>query len=237
MTENVKIQINKIDIPFQIIQNYSKLEPSYSTLKEWKQRSEEDLWEELVLCILSSNLNYETAASAFVHLQKNRFLDYQYLLKDDSFQDIANELCKSIFLPKKKDGSLRKYRFPNVRANNIVKAARVIYHENRGINYLLNSFNSEYEAREFFSRQIPGIGFKEASHFLRNIKYSSSLAIIDTHIINFLEERDIPNNFVGKSLNVQKYLLYEKIMKEISSYYDYKLPIFDLAIWQYMRAR
>lgn len=237
MNENLKIQIKEIDIPYQIIQNYSKLEKSYFTLKEWEQRSEVDLWEELVLCILSSNINYETAASAFVHLQKNQFLDYRYIQEDDSFQNIANELCKSIFLPRKKDGSLRKYRFPNVRAKNIVKAAHVIYHENRGISYLLTSFNSEFEAREFFCNQIPGIGFKEASHYLRNIKYSNSLAIIDTHIINFLEERINSTDFVGKSLNVQKYLLYEKIMKEISNYHEYKLPIFDLAIWQYMRAR
>ena len=237
MDKRVKMQISEIDIPDQIIQNYSKLEPSYFNLKEWNQRTEENLWDELVLCILSSNLNYETAFSAFLHLQKNRFLEYRNTLKDDSYQNIAYELCKPIFLPIKKDGSFRKYRFPNVRANNIVNAAKVIYQETEGIHALLNSFNSGYEARDFFSRRIPGIGFKEASHFLRNIKYSSSLAIIDVHIINFLEERKIPNDFIGKSLNVQKYLLYEKIMKEISSYYDYKLPIFDLAIWQYMRAR
>ena len=75
MENRVKIAIPEIDIPDQIIQNYSKLEPSYSTLRDWNQRTEKNLWEELVLCILSSNLNYETALSAFLHLQKNRFLD------------------------------------------------------------------------------------------------------------------------------------------------------------------
>jgi len=237
MRNTFDIRKREANIPYQITQNYLNLEQSYLSLRDWKQRDEEDLWEELVLCILSSNINYETAISAFTHLKDNNLLKYQFLVREKSTEIIAEELSKPIFLPKRKNGLLRKYRFPNVRARNIVHAARVIYYDNEGIFSLLNSFNSEYDVREYLWKHIPGVGLKAASHYLRNIKYSSSLAIIDTHIIAFLEEMDFLDNCLDKSMSLQKYLLYEEIIQEISTYYGYRLPIFDLAIWQYMRSR
>jgi len=54
---------------------------------------------------------------------------------------------------------------------------------------LIESFHDPLERRDFFARNkdIKGIGYKESSHFLRNIGYGG-YAILDKHILNTLSE-------------------------------------------------
>ncbi len=57
---------------------------------------------------------------------------------------------------------------------------------------LLDSFDSPTSRRDFFAgnRYIKGLGYKEASHFLRNIGYRG-YAILDKHILNSLREMEV----------------------------------------------
>ena len=54
------------------------------------------------------------------------------------------------------------------------------------IKKVLASFKDIYELRLWLIKNIKGIGFKEAGHFLRNIGLSKELAILDRHILKNL---------------------------------------------------
>jgi N-glycosylase/DNA lyase len=222
----------------QVIREYSRLAESFHRRKKWNNMSEHELWEELCLCILSSNVPYELAKSAFLHLRYARLLRPEWILRSPSpAREIAHELSRRIYLPKKKDGYYRKYRFPNIRAQNIVGAAKTLYLENSGLFRLLKNSNCEREARDFLAKNIAGVGLKEASHFLRNVGYSNSLAIIDSHVIAFLKEVEVVPQGRIKTITHATYMRLEKILQDLCESLDLNLSIFDMAIWHYMRGK
>lgn len=223
-------------LPEEVFRIYEKLELNFSSRSKWEQMEEEDIWHELCLCILSSNVPYELACSSLSHLIQIGMLDNCILAENPKARiSIANELAKPIYHPLKKDGNFRKYRFPRVRAENIVDSARILYREGSGLIPMLTSSNSEELLRNYLAEVIPGLGLKESSHFLRNIGYSSKLAIIDVHIISFLKELQLlpSTNFLITSRN---YFYIEDIMRQISKEYNLNLAVLDNAIWHYMRS-
>ena len=77
---------------------------------------------------------------------------------------------------------------------------------------------------------VKGLGYKEASHFLRNIgKSQNKAAILDRHILRNLKRygvvRKIPN------LNKKNYLLIEKKMIAFSRKLGIPLDELDLLLW------
>lgn len=199
--------------------------------------SEKEIWNELCLCILASNVQYELAKSSLKYLIESNLLNIHWILNNVNAKVIlSNELKKPIFLPKKKDGNLRKYRFPTIRSKNIVDAAFILYSREKTIIYLIKQFKKGHELRNNLAQNVPGLGFKESSHFLRNIGYSCDLAIIDVHIISFLKILKLlpQKKFV---VTPKLYLDIETFMVYISQEYCLNLSILDNAIWHYMRSR
>ncbi len=90
----------------------------------------------------------------------------------------------------------------------------------------------DFAAREWLVKNIKGLGYKEASHFLRNIGYKN-VAIIDRHILNLLVENKLlkkkPN-----SLSKKNYLEIEKILGIIAEKTNLNLAELDLYMW-YMK--
>jgi len=222
----------------QVVHEYSRLADSFQQRRKWNEMSEDGLWEELCLCILSSNIPYELAKSAFLHLRDTQSLRPEWIIRSsNSARQIAHKLSRQIYLPKKKDGSYRKYRFPNTRAQNIVNAAKTLYLKSSGLFGILKNSSSEREARDFLAKNIAGVGLKQASHFLRNIGYSSSLAIIDSHVVAFLREVEaVPQKRI-KTITPEIYMRLERILQDLCESLDLNLSIFDMAIWHYMRGR
>jgi N-glycosylase/DNA lyase len=88
-----------------------------------------------------------------------------------------------------------------------------------------------YIAREWLVRNVDGLGYKEASHFLRNIG-RDNVAIIDRHILSFLHK----NNYIDRiprNLSRKTYLEIEKIMKDIADENGLSLAQLDLYLWCY----
>lgn len=224
-------------IPREVFQIYDHLESKFSSRIRWDDLTEVDLWNELCLCILSSNVPFELATSAVKHLSTCGMLDTRWLVNNVTAKQILeSELSKSAYLPKKKDGNLRKYRFPRVRSRDIVNAADSLYGEGKNIQYLLSNENSPEIVRNFLADTISGLGLKESSHFLRNIGYASSLAIVDVHIVSFLRDLGL-FQYERKPITITVYLELERIMQKISRMFDLNLAILDNAIWHYMRTK
>lgn len=222
----------------QVVHEYSKVANSFQGRRKWNEMSEDELWYELCLCILSSNVPYELAKSAFLHLRDTQWLRPERIIESpNSARRIAHELSRRIYLPKKKDGSYRKYRFPNIRAQNIVSAAQTLYLKSSGLFGLLKKARSEREARDFLAKNIAGVGLKQASHFLRNIGYSNSLAIIDSHVIAFLKEVEVVPQRKIKTVTPKIYMRLERVLQDLCESLDLNMSIFDMAIWRYMRGK
>jgi len=85
-------------------------------------------------------------------------------------------------------------------------------------------------AREWLVGNVRGLGYKEASHFLRNIGLGENLAILDRHILKNLVKLGIIRA-VPKSMTRKRYLEIEKLMKECSKKECIPMAELDLLFW------
>lgn len=223
-------------IPHDLMEVYRDIQKR-KTKHNWKNISEEKLWHELVFCILSANVSYELVNSTMSYLIKNHFLDYEWLISNEKSANIIHhKMSESNFLPRKKDGELRKYRYPK-RSLYIVESAKRIYSKNNSLKQILSHSTSDFELRNELTSLILGIGLKESSHFLRNVGFSNKLAIIDIHVFDFCREF-LQLSLPSKSVNSSKqYFHLEEILQNFSLYHRLNLDTFDLAIWYYMRQK
>jgi N-glycosylase/DNA lyase len=120
---------------------------------------------------------------------------------------------------------LKKYghRFPNTRADYIENSKK--YKES--LNKIILS-NDKNKIREWIVNNFKGLGYKEASHFLRNIGHDD-YAIIDFHIIDLLVEYNLIKK--PKTLTKKKYIEIENILKKIAKKTNLSLSELDLYLW------
>jgi N-glycosylase/DNA lyase len=176
-------------------------------LREFKEignRSSNEIFEELCFCILTANFNAERS------LKIQRQIGDGFLSFPKS--DLAEKLREL------------NHRFPNTRARYIVDARK---HKN-SLKDIVKMFNDDNELREWLVKNVKGIGYKEASHFLRNIGYTS-FAIIDFHIIDVLTKHNITKK--PKVLTKRKYLEIENLLREIAGKSNVNLAELDLYLW------
>lgn len=125
------------------------------------------------------------------------------------------------------------YRFPNRRAQYIIEARK---HGN--VRELCLEFVEEGEKeevkdlREWLVKNVKGLAYKEASHFLRNIGYLN-VAILDRHVLNILCEYGFIDE-VPKSLTKRNYVEIESVVKDIAKKIDLSVGELDLYLW-YMK--
>jgi len=88
-----------------------------------------------------------------------------------------------------------------------------------------------FEAREWLVRNVKGIGYKEASHFLRNVGYFD-FAILDRHVLGILRKYRIVE--LLKTLTRNRYLEIERKLRGIAEELGMKVGELDLYLW-YMK--
>ena len=96
---------------------------------------------------------------------------------------------------------------------------------------LLRSFSCPQERRDFLARNraVKGLGYKEASHFLRNIGFRG-YAILDMHIVNSLRELGVINASV-KPTSRKGYLAIERKMARFAEEIGIDMDHLDLLLW------
>jgi len=94
----------------------------------------------------------------------------------------------------------------------------------------LSTIDDDQEAREWLVENVKGIGYKEASHFLRNIGFTQELAILDRHIIRNLHSLGVIGE-TPDSLSKRRYLDIEKRMMEFSHAVQIPMGHLDLLLW------
>ncbi len=171
--------------------------------KSVDKHSPDDLFKELCFCLLTANFSAQRAVSIHAQLH-NSFCT-------DTKETLAQKLKAS------------GYRFPTTRAAYISECTK----QKKQLQKNITSLDGE-DRREWLVRNIKGLGYKESSHFLRNIGYDD-YAIIDSHILDLLKR----NNLVTppKTLTRKKYLEIEAILRTIATRTDLTLAELDMYLW------
>lgn len=180
------------------------------------EKSDEELFAELCFCLFTPQSSAKKCDAAIRLLQQKSLL----------LNGTAIEIGKNI----------SGVRFHNNKAKYLIEA-RNFFSTKTAKNSKSNKIDlkkflkgNSFELREFLVKNIKGLGFKEASHFLRNIGLGKNLAILDRHILKNLKQyggiSEIPKTIARK-----KYLELEKKMKNFSKKVKISLEELDLLFW------
>jgi N-glycosylase/DNA lyase len=171
--------------------------------KSVDKKSNDVLFKEMCFCILTANYNAEKSIK------------------------IQNEIGECFLTDSKNQISmkLKKYghRFYNIRAEYISESLKC----KEKLKEIIR-FHDKKALRDWIVNNIKGLGYKEASHFLRNIGFDD-YAIIDFHILNILIDYNIIKR--PKTITKKKYLEIEEILKKLAKKTDLTLAELDLYLW------
>jgi N-glycosylase/DNA lyase len=173
--------------------------------------SDEKLWEEMVFCFFTGGCSARMGLNAIEAVRP-------LLLKGD--QEALSQALTGV------------HRYPNARARYIV-ASRAFLKEHCGLRLRnkLESFDCRLERRDWLVREkgIKGLGYKEASHFLRNVGFTG-YAILDKHVLNCLFELKIIDE--PKPPNTRaRYLTVEDKLKNLTESSGIDFDELDLVLW------
>jgi N-glycosylase/DNA lyase len=176
-----------------------------SRLREFEEagnKSSEDVFQELCFCLLTANFNAEKSIMIQERIGKG-------------FLTLPEERLA---------GRLRElgHRYPSARARYIVEARKHIP--------TLKEVLSEdgIRAREWLVKNVKGLGYKEASHFLRNVGFRD-LAIVDFHIVDILTKHGMCGG--RKPITCKRYLELEKSLKRLGKELVMDMAELDLYLW------
>jgi len=175
-------------------------------IKEFKSidtHSPNQLFTELCFCILTANFNSERT----IHIHGNL---YPYFCTEPK-ESLAKKLRHA------------GYRFPNTRAMYICEATT----KKDILPTIIHTLDHD-QRRDWLANNIKGLGYKEASHFLRNIGFDD-YAIIDFHILDILER----SHAIKKptTLTVKKYKEIEQVLRTIATQTHLTLAELDFYLW------
>jgi N-glycosylase/DNA lyase len=202
----------------------------------WNELSEDDLWYELVACILGSQTKYELAQAFTKHLRNSHILDFE-TMKNDYYcfeKTLFEALSQKIVFSVNDLMVNQKYRYPRSKANYIRRTGERIY-ENSSIKDMLIEYKDPFNTRSLLISKTVGIGPKQASLFLRNIGYSDNLAILDVHVLRYMSLMNLFSYSVKNTGISSIYQQLENVLRKYAEYLNTKLSNLDLAIWIVMR--
>lgn len=162
---------------------------------------------EMCFCLLTANSKAKTALAIQDQLGVKGFCSASH-----------DEVCQCIID--------NKHRFHNNKTKYIIEARKYI-----DIKNLLSGL-SDKDAREWLVKNVKGLGYKEASHFLRNVGYKS-LAILDRHILNLMVDTGLLTE-KPKSLNKSNYLEIEYKLYKLCQKTGLNQAELDFYLW-YMK--
>ncbi|MCK5451397.1 MAG: N-glycosylase/DNA lyase [Candidatus Omnitrophica bacterium] len=168
------------------------------------------IFSELCFCICTPQAKAVNCANAVLFLDKN-----DILYKGDKKQIRSG---------------LKGVRFPNNKAGYIVETRRLFSDgEKIKIKNRIDPKNIQ-KTRQWFAENVKGIGYKEASHFLRNIGLGQDLAILDVHVLRNMIKYEVIND-IPKNMSKKRYLELENKLRDFSKNINIPMAELDLLFW------
>jgi N-glycosylase/DNA lyase len=119
------------------------------------------------------------------------------------------------------------HRFPNARSQFIVEARKF-----RGVKDIISNLGDARLSREWLVENVRGLGYKEASHFLRNVGFDC-LAILDRHVLTVACEYGMIKS-APPTLTRKRYLETEGVLLNLAERLKLSAGELDLYLW-YMK--
>lgn len=183
--------------------------------------NEENMFRAGLYCILSSAENFKKQKSIYDEFLETK-LDRPESIKGDK------EKFKQI---------IKKTRFPN-RKEKYVWSFAVWWPESDIPRKILDDIGDgrekEYEIRNEFAENAPGISYKCSSLFMIKCGYENVVPL-DVWILRFLHDRGhdvkVPDYKTVSGVTDKEYLKYEKIVCEIAEELEISPALFQCALW------
>ena len=185
----------------------------------WDRGDEDELLCELMFCLLTPAARAHSAWEALQNLKHKGLILRKMPAYDEGERRIriADEL--------------RTVRFKNNKARNVMEAEKnFMVGGKASILPHLSRFHTHMEMREWLVATVRGMGYKEASHFLRNIGKGADIAILDRHILRCLNRLGIIDS-VPEGLARMRYIETEQRMRALALRLDIPLHHLDLLLW------
>jgi len=179
----------------------------------WRKGSDARLWEELVFCIFTAGASARMGFRAIEAIRP--------LLMDGNREDMTLALQRA-----------GAHRFPVERPGYIVVTRSYLReHCEMGLRKKLQSFADPIERRDWLAqeKQVKGLGYKESSHFLRNIGLSG-YAILDKHVMNCLMDLKVVETPKPPG-NRTRYLETEERLRFFARDIGIDFDELDLVLW------
>ena len=185
-----------------------------SRLKEfsriWKKGSDRDLFIELAFCIFTPQSGARVCWRAVSSLlEKN-------LLFNGSYEEIRNEI--------------NIVRFRNNKAGYLIEAREKFVKGAECLRSCLDNQPSVFEKREWIVKNVKGIGYKEASHYLRNVGLGKDIAILDRHILRNMNHLGLIKN-IPASISPILYREIELKLEKFAGKINIPLSHLDFVLW------
>jgi len=177
----------------------------------WRTADDARLWEEMVYCIFTAG------ASARMGLGSVEAV--RHLLRSGTHEELMLAL-------------LGRHRYPNSRSGYIVVTREYLEGDCRmRLRERLEAFGDPVERRDWLarSRGIKGLGYKESSHFLRNVGLRG-YAILDKHILRCLFEVGVLDSPQPPATRA-RYLATEQRLRDFARDVSIDFDELDLVLW------
>jgi len=175
--------------------------------------SDERLWEELAFCIFTAGASARMGLKAIEAVRP-------FLLKGR-----RDRMTQAL----KRAGA---HRFPIARPGYIVATRSYLRADCRmALRQRLRSFADPMERRDWLAREkrIKGLGYKESSHFLRNIGFNGH-AILDKHVLRCLTDVGVLETPKPPATR-ERYLEIEARLKRFAREIRIDFDELDLVLW------
>lgn len=177
----------------------------------WREASDARLWEELVYCIFTAGASARMGLRAVEAVRP--------LLAGGGHDELTAALSGV-------------HRYPRARSGYIVVTRGHLQSDCRmRLRERLESFGDPFERRDWLARErgIKGLGYKESSHFLRNVGLRG-YAILDKHILRSLAELGVVETPDPPTTRA-RYLATEERLRKFARDVRIDFDELDLVLW------
>lgn len=178
----------------------------------WKNGSNEDIHAELSFCILTPQSKARNAWKAITTLRADGVL---FTGDAQTISDYLNIV-----------------RFKNNKAKYLVELREQMKNEKGEIitKQFFNLLPSTFEKREWIVKNIKGMSYKEAGHFLRNVGFGEDVAILDRHVLKNLVKLEVISE-IPKTITPKLYLEIEEKLRVYCKEVGIGMDQIDLLLW------
>lgn len=199
-----------------LIEAYLKIRPQIKNriceFRSLHKGRDDRIFAELCFCILTANANALMCDKAICELRKDG------LLLRGSARQIRPKLKGRV-------------RFHNKKTDFVIRARGLFKKGGRlSVKERLDP-DDIMATREWLVENIKGYGYKEASHFLRNIGLGADVAILDRHILKNLRRYGVIGRIPASVGSRKVYLAIEERMRAFSKRIGIPMDELDLLFW------